>query len=122
MGFALFELFEHLDQGLGLRNHHVFAHHPLHAELAGSAACPYPHEILVIQNANDLFRLVAIDREPRMLMLDHRLQYLVQLGLHRHGDHLVSGYHDLSHVQILQLHDAMNHVFLKRRQMPGAAA
>ena len=57
-----------------------------------------------------------------MLALDHGFEHLVERGAHRDRDDLAPRFHDLAHIEVVEIEDAMDHVFLQLGQVAGETA
>ena len=87
-----------------------------------AALLPHRQQVLVVQQTDDLLGLFVVDREARVLVLDHGVQNLVQGGFHGNRDNVVARHHDFAHREFAQIQHAVDHVLLRLRQVAEAAA
>ena len=115
------EFFEQLRKRLGLGHHQVRPQQAPDAKRAARAACadgvaplfPNRQQIFVVQNADDLFRLLFLHRQARMLFLDHGAQHLVERGFGVDGDDIVARHHDLARDHGFEVEHAVDHILLR---------
>ena len=62
------------------------------------------------------------NRQPRMLLLDHYAQHLVQVRVHRDRHDILARHHDLPHRQLRQVEHPVDHFLLRLGQKAHAAA
>src|SRR6202044_3127257 len=72
--------------------------------------------------ADNMLGAAFVHRQPRVFMLAHAAQHLVQAGVHRNRYDGVTRYHDFPGVVIRQFEQRLNGVFLEAMQMAFSAA
>ena len=109
VGFLAPEFVEEVPNSLGLRN-----------EVRGPAKVldckflffvePQREQILGVDNADDVVKVLSVNRDSGMAGLNDGLQELLLRAIVSHGDNMDSGNHDFASDGLLQLENALDHV------------
>ena len=130
MGVVVAEFVHQLVQRLGLGHHqHLAQVAPQTERNRGLAAiggvlpfAPDAHQILVVDESDDVLGLALVNRNARILVFERDAQKLVQGRVGGHRDDVDSRRHDLARVDFPQPEQLLDRVLLECFQMPFAAA
>src|SRR5581483_4179075 len=127
---ALPKLLEHLSEWFGLGDHQMAAHEPCDAKGEARAAgpdgaaafLPDREQVLVVQNADNLFGRSFVHGQSRVALLNHGTEDLIEAGGSSYRDDVIARHHDFAHGNVAEVQSAMDDIFLGFGKKTEAAA
>src|SRR5438105_4425012 len=87
-----------------------------------TALIPNAHEVFVVDDSDDLFWTVLVNRDSREFVFSHHAEDTLEIGIDREGDYAVARRHDFASRIIRELNQALNRVLLELLKVAFMAA